>query len=103
MGAQQQHKGMFLKHGVRGGQKFSNSVMRGVIFFPRIHEGGGFFFRLSILNPPPAINNERSLKAVFLYCYLIVKGPSQMLFMWARQLTGNLGSSKEIQLSWLCS
>ena len=44
VGAQQQHKGMFLKHGVGGGQKFSNSVIGGAIFFPRIREGGGRFF-----------------------------------------------------------
>ena len=55
MGAQQQHKGMFLKHGA-GGAKI----------FQQCHGGGTIFFCLSISpnhpSPPPlAINNERSL------------------------------------------
>ena len=81
VGAQQQHKDMFLKHGVGGGegQKFSNSVMGGAIFFPHNHEEGGFCFCLSILpnHPPlplPAIHNERSLR--FTTCYLTVVGLS---------------------------
>ena len=45
VGAQQQHKGMFLKHG-GGGQKFSNSVMEGV--------GGALFFTpIDFAEPPP--------------------------------------------------
>ena len=69
MGAQLHHKGMFLKHGVGGGQKFSNSVMGGgTIFSPHICEGGALFFSpIDFANPPhpphhpPAINNEHSL------------------------------------------
>ena len=59
VGAQQQHKGMFLKHGVGGGPKFSNSVMGEAIFFPCIRERGAIFFPLSILpkpsSPPPPL------------------------------------------------
>ena len=56
VGAQQQHKGMFLKHGVRGAKIFQKCHGGGgAIFFPRIRKGGGAFFRLSILptTPPP--------------------------------------------------
>ena len=58
VGALQQHKGMFLKHG-RGGAKFSCSVMGGGGgFFSRVFSRGmqwRFFFCLSILpnHPPP--------------------------------------------------
>ena len=49
VGAQQQYKGMFLKHG--GGAKIFQQCHGGeAIFLPCIREGGGrFFFRLSIL------------------------------------------------------
>ena len=52
VGALQQHKGMFLKHGRGGGQKFSCSVMGGGDFFPVYSRGGGggaLFFGLLIL------------------------------------------------------
>ena len=57
-GAQQQHKGMFLKHGVGGGQKFFQQCHGGRgDFFPHIREGGGgaFFFayRFCRTTPPP--------------------------------------------------
>ena len=42
VGAQQQHKDMFLKHGVGEGQTFSNSAMGGgAIFSSHIRKGGG--------------------------------------------------------------
>ena len=48
VGAQQQHKGMFLKHG-REGRKFSNRVMGRSDFFPMYSRGGGVapFFMFS--------------------------------------------------------
>ena len=44
VGAQEQHKAMFLKHKKRGGgQKIPNTVIGGAISFPCILEGGHFF------------------------------------------------------------
>ena len=67
MGSQEQHKGMFLKH-KEGGQKFSDSVMRGVIFVPCILEGGHFFClqykRETILSAVKANKRETILSAV---------------------------------------
>ena len=66
MGAQQKHKGMFLKHEV-GGQTFSYSVV-GEWFFPhvfsRIFSQAFFFLPIDFAKPhtpSPAIINERSL------------------------------------------
>ena len=59
-----QHKGMFLKHGGRGGgQKFSCSVMgggEGAIFSPCIREGRGvlFFLPIDFAKPPPPLPHQ---------------------------------------------
>ena len=71
--AQQQHKGMFLKHGggEGGGAKVSNSVIGGALFFLPID------FAEPPLPPPPpppppAINNECSLNTfIKVNCYII--------------------------------
>ena len=73
MGAQQQHKGMFLKHGgAGGGAKIFQQCHGGAgggDFFPAYSRGGGSFFFFSPIDfaepppppPDPAINNECSL------------------------------------------
>ena len=67
--AQQQHKGMFLKHGWRGGKNFPTvSCGGGDDFFPAYSRGGGGGGGALFEPPPPtpypgAINNERSLIA----------------------------------------
>ena len=65
VGALQQHKGMFLKHGRRG-KIFPAVSWRGRRFFSRVFSRGGgrFFFAYwfcQTTSPLPAINNERSL------------------------------------------
>ena len=65
VGAQLQHKGMFLKHGVGvGGQKFSNSVMGwGSSFFSRVFARGRslvfFAYWFCWTTPPPSLTSPR--------------------------------------------
>ena len=55
MGAQQQHKGMFLKPGGGGRQKLSNSVIGGAIFSRVFARGGrgAFFFAFQFCRTTP--------------------------------------------------
>ena len=57
VGALQQHKGIFLKHGRGGAKIFLQCHGGGAIFFPYILEGGGgaFFWPIDFAKPPPPL------------------------------------------------
>ena len=57
VGALQQHKGMFLKHGRAGGNNFPAVSWRGGDFFPVYSRGGGgpFFWPIDFAKPPPLL------------------------------------------------
>ena len=74
VGALQQHKGMFLKHGRGGGAKIFLQCPGGGAIFSRVFSRGGgrgaFFLAYwfcQTTTPPPAINNERSLSHFCLF------------------------------------
>ena len=74
MGEQQNHKGMFVKHGGRGGAKLFLQCHggKGATFTPFILGRGELFFAKP---PPPAINNELNLifiLTLIVYMYILL-------------------------------